>query len=110
MRGGKNLCSARVLTVLTGEEKDQLDRSTKKPKQTTMHETFVEETQEPHPKEQVRVYGRKDSRELFPKTIWETMKWKLLSYKDACFGINGVSSYYSSSEWETYIEAEADDD
>ncbi|KAJ1415311.1 hypothetical protein SESBI_18268 [Sesbania bispinosa] len=32
------------------------------------------------------------------------MKRKILSYKDACIGINGASSYYSSFDWESFPE------
>ncbi|KAJ1385261.1 ferredoxin [Sesbania bispinosa] len=47
--------------------------------------------------------------EEFPTTIGESLRRKLVSYRDACIGINGPSVEYSSSDWEISEGDEAED-
>ncbi|KAJ1378036.1 hypothetical protein SESBI_48250 [Sesbania bispinosa] len=74
MRGGRTLRSARVLTALTGEEKDQLDQSKKRAKHTDSHETFVAETQVAHDNDQLNGVEGKEPRKIFSTAIGESIK------------------------------------
>ncbi|KAJ1386691.1 hypothetical protein SESBI_40616 [Sesbania bispinosa] len=102
------MCSARVSLALSLEENDQPDRSTKKAKTDDSQETVVEETQDSK-KEEVHEVVEITRKEIFPTTIGEGLRRKLISYRDACIGINGASTYYSCSEWETSEDEEGDD-
>ncbi|KAJ1400591.1 hypothetical protein SESBI_29459 [Sesbania bispinosa] len=91
---------------LTGEEKGQLDRSTKKAKTSISQGTIVPDSQE----EELQEKNSVKPKELFPTTIREAVKRKMVSFRDACIGINGVANSYSSSEWEDSDEEEYTDE
>ncbi|KAJ1408028.1 hypothetical protein SESBI_23884 [Sesbania bispinosa] len=93
--------SARVSTPLSQEEKDQLDRSTKKAKTCASQDTVVEETRVIVGQENEEVQAEDVCKNSMnggstgvphPTTIGESLRRKLISYKDACIGINGAST------------------
>ncbi|KAJ1401408.1 hypothetical protein SESBI_28784 [Sesbania bispinosa] len=91
---------------LTSEEMDQLDRSTKKAKTSISQDTVVPDSQE----EELQEKNSVKTKELFPTTIGEAVKRKIVSYCGACMGINGAANSYSSSEWEDSDEEEYTDE
>ncbi|KAJ1438980.1 Zinc finger, CCHC-type [Sesbania bispinosa] len=107
MRGGRVLRSARASLALTGEEQDQLDRSKKKAKRSESPETMVEETQEIASTGKEGKEEGSAQQELFQIVIGDSLKRPVISYKDACLGVNGASNYISSSDWESFDEEES---
>ncbi|KAJ1422008.1 Zinc finger, CCHC-type [Sesbania bispinosa] len=107
MSGGRVLRSARASLALTGEEQDQLDRSKKKAKRSESPETMVEETQEISSTGKEGKEEGSAQQEIFQTVIGESLKRPVISYKDACLGVNGPSNYISSSDWESFDEEES---
>ncbi|KAJ1385579.1 hypothetical protein SESBI_41542 [Sesbania bispinosa] len=92
--------------ALTGEEKDQLDRSTKKAKNDgASQDIVIVETQEC---EDGVVAANPE--EIFPTSTGEGLKRKPVSYRDACIGINGANVDYYSSDWESNGDDEPEEE
>lgn len=113
---------------LTAEEKNQLICSTKRSKVTeedSQSDTVVKEscmvvlveennsknseTQEsylevPMQEDNAKNQEEGSKKELFPTSTRESLKWKLVSYKDVCMGVNGQKYDHLSDDDLVYVD------